>query len=506
MKVSKIVLSVAMISAICIPHVLYPALSGAEVKEDAAARAQLAEQRSAVARQRELEAWQQAEADRLKREGGARAVAAQEAQGLEEDDEELQRVLAESLKPKRLVKPQEEEKEEDEKVHSEAWLQHREDFNRWENEDKAVRERRGSPVKHSDADVRKLIGSTAVPRAVSEHMESFILKKDAEVISTLIQTERPITCLGISSDSKSICGASENGAVYVWDAITEKLIHKFDSGIKKPLAISGDGKIIIAADALSHILIWNVDTKASNRIDDVYLAGGLSNIAITAKGEFVIERALGKIRSFYASTGREYDTFAVDRWTMGGGIATNTNGSFVGIGSGHYVHIYDTELHRLVNSVYIGEAQTFALAADASFIVSQSPYGLDIWNAKDGGLIINSPNLPVTGWQTEAIVIDGGNNFIVAAYKAGIRIWRLVSSIANVAYARRGHAVDEAEKLRDQAKAVRKFPANRLRAINKGVALLKSADMTRKDFEAYIGKIKNRINKEFQEGRDEAVV
>ncbi|HEV2600714.1 MAG TPA: hypothetical protein VGT41_00315, partial [Candidatus Babeliales bacterium] len=493
---------------LALPCALHAAHTAADLKE---------RERAQVTRQRRLEVFQQT---REEADVAARRAAA--AQGNEPDislvtdfgldDPDTQQAIAESLKPQkkpaRTKKLTKETKEEDEKEQDAQWLE------RFNLEEAAARARRGGrPVEYSRADVTKLVG--AVPSAVSKHMEPFAFKgtsfldEDADVISTMIQADRPITCLGISSDSKFICGASESGTIYIWDAITEKLVRRVDSGIKKPLAISADGLTVVTGDVINKaISIWNVATKVSKTIKKIVSKNDFFNIALTNNGRDVIVGAYvgGWIGIFNAATGKIRSSWFQDVARITD-VAGSFDGRFIITGDNRagVVRVFDAGTGLLVNAITAPLVVGVAISANNDFIATGSHSGaVHIWEGRREGLINTLKHSEDSG--TNAIAISTDGNFITAAYADGIRIWRLKSSVANAVYARRGYVIDEAEKLRDQAKAMRKFPVNRLRAINKGVALLKSADMTRKDFEAYIGKIKNRINKEFQEGRDEAVV
>ncbi|HEV2600711.1 MAG TPA: hypothetical protein VGT41_00300 [Candidatus Babeliales bacterium] len=484
--------------------------------------------RQEIRRLQQLGEFQQARA-------GEDAAARREAVGKKEpldtslvtdfglDEPETQQAIAESLNPqkkpartKKLTKETKEEDEKERETRNPDYRTYKDKLREQEREDVAARELRGGrPVEHTDVDLRKLIST--VPMAVSEHMKPYIVKKgstfldkDAEVISTIIKTKHPITCLGISIDSKSICGASENGAVYVWDAITEKLIHKFDSGIKKPLALSGDGKAIVTGDnANNRIFIWDAvtKTKTSKMIRDIEkIEPLLMSAAITADGTIVVMRSSNALPIWYVATGE------IRRMPVGLGIvesiAVRCDGKQIAVGINHSrkVHIFDANTGNVVHEISTRATEEIAVAPDGSFIVAAAHRYIGIWNVITGERIqaLESPDEQQQGWLNN-IAISGDGSFIVGAYKFGIHIWRLKSSLVNVAYASRGYALDEAEKLRHQAKAISEFPEKRLRAINKEVALLKSADVSRKDLEAYFGEIKNRTNQELAKGMQESI-
>ncbi|HEV2600981.1 MAG TPA: PQQ-binding-like beta-propeller repeat protein [Candidatus Babeliales bacterium] len=512
MKVLKILLSVAVMSAACVPHVLYPAHPQEVLEEDAAARAE-------VARQLKLREFQQAEADRLKREGGARAVAAaqrvaaQEVQGLDDaDDEGLQQVLAESLEPKRLVRSPEEEKEEGEKkVHSKAWRQHREDFEGWESEDAAARARRRGLIEYDDEGMLRLVGG--VPTTVAtQYMGPFLsnkepsfLDKDAGILSTTIEGSKYISHVAVSSDGKTIAGLTRYGKVSIWDAVTEKLIRTFDSGIREDLeAISGDGRRIVAGTA-TQMIIWDALTRTSKKIKN-YRACVHRALSADGKAVATVLDADHGVVVWNADTGEPQATFDIGQNRNVDSIAMSADGTLIVSAKYKKLYIADAHGNKPLDFITVDSHGTkIAIAPDGSFIVTTTQDGsLHVWNLITEELTHTLKDPRESASAADDIAISGDSSFIAAAYADGIRIWRLQSRLI-LTYGRRAYVLNEATSLRNQAKMVCKFPTNRLQVINKGVALLKRADVSRPDFEAYLGKIKDRINKAFTQGMQEAV-
>ncbi|HEV2600713.1 MAG TPA: WD40 repeat domain-containing protein [Candidatus Babeliales bacterium] len=432
-----------------------------------------------------------------------------------------------------------------------------------EREDAVARARRGGrPVEYSDADVRRLISS--VPVAVSSaNIRPLMAQNKREARLQTIKNKKLIASpIVLSPDAKYVFAGCSDSKIHVWDLDTRSLVRTFkgsDSGDwMQSLAISYDGRVIVSGSnqmrsTVGYCCIWDVrQGKLLHTLE--HSTGGVDAVAINGNGSLVATGdGYGVICIWNSRTGELIRT-----WKKPGGIsclAMSVDGKLLVDGRYDYkncAYIWDvntgTLLKKLIGHtdaistvsissnnqliatgtaaknqgsflwdvatgtrlrIFAQDApgiMSVAILTDNSHMMTASQNGkVDIWDIARGALQ-DEVLLKINHDQLSSVATskDGMIGAFKIENKEAIHIWYIEPSLEeSLRYARRGHALDEAQRLRDKAKAMDYFPENRLQAINKGIALLKSADVSREDLEAYLGKIQNRIKKEFEEGQQE---
>ena len=73
----------------------------------------------------------------------------------------------------------------------------------------------------------------------------------------------PVTCLAITPDGTLIVSGSLDGSVYLWDAGTAQVVHRFTTGHGpvRSLAVSGDGQRLVTGGQDGLLRLWNLKER-----------------------------------------------------------------------------------------------------------------------------------------------------------------------------------------------------------------------------------------------------
>lgn len=234
--------------------------------------------------------------------------------------------------------------------------------------------------------------------------------------------------IAFSPDGKQILSSSENGAIYLWDAVSGNKIRSFIGQVHmiKSAAFSPDGANIVSGSEGGTIKLW--DTASGNYIKTFTLFEtgpmGIYSVAFSPDGSQIL-CGLRDIRLFDISTGRLIMTIN----SSGHPALFSPDGRYIISSDANYTaKLWDAETGRLIRT-FTGQdgtvnAATLAVSPDGKQIAFRSKNDIvRIWDVETGREIKTFSGNSDT---VRAIAFSPDSKYIAAAlggYVSIIKLW-----------------------------------------------------------------------------------
>lgn len=217
---------------------------------------------------------------------------------------------------------------------------------------------------------------------------------------------RSINTICFSPDSRYMASAADDRTIKLWDLASKQLVHTYrgHKGTVNDCAFSSDGKTIVSVSQYpdtesKEVKLWNVHSgqpthihnieKISREIDNTSYNGGFLHCALSPDNKYIITAGYG-INIFEVETEKHIRNIPFIRGYYEGcsSLSVSHDGQFILASStdGSF-DIIDFETGKLVRRFNVErDEETVAtqFSYDDKWIVSSTPYEVELWNAQTG--------------------------------------------------------------------------------------------------------------------------
>jgi WD40 repeat protein len=227
-----------------------------------------------------------------------------------------------------------------------------------------------------------------------------------------------VNSVAISSDSRVLASASEDGTVIVWNLENYRKIHQLrHQGAVRCITISPDNQFLASGCSNRKVYIWNLVTGKSNPRSE---REAIKALVFSPDGQTLIGATEDKIVKTWTLQNWSYQNLPIDYESSPDSLALSENGNLLAIScSNRKIKLID--LHRK-EQLYSLSGQVVALSPDCEILATALDKEISLWKLETGELICPSVR---AGNLVRSLAFSQDGLTLVSGQGEEIKIWQI---------------------------------------------------------------------------------
>ncbi|KAG8723957.1 hypothetical protein FRC09_000993 [Ceratobasidium sp. 395] len=256
-----------------------------------------------------------------------------------------------------------------------------------------------------------------------------LVRPDTALLAAWRAPDR-VYCVAYSPDGTHIASGSEDGRIYIWDAISWQMLRQSSQNhveAVQSIAYSPDGARIVSGSNDMTIRIWDAYTGDMLGQPLEGHTQPVGSVAYSPDGERIVSGSWDKtVRIWDAYTGQMVGQPLEGYTGRIFSVAYSSNGHITSGGSDKTLRTWDAHTGEMVGEPMRGhtnEVYCVAYSPDGAYLVSGCDDGtIRIWNAHTRQMVMETPNAH-TSYVWSVSYSSDGARFISCSWDSTIRTW-----------------------------------------------------------------------------------